>query len=92
VKEKHILHLTLHRRYFAEIANGIKKIEFREKKPYWRHRLFKHNWDEIHFRNGYSKDCPFMRVEFKGMEDYHDLYCIRLGKVLEVKNYPNAKR
>lgn len=102
-----ILHLTLKREYFNEIAWGLKLKEYREIKNYWTKRLMikdKHNiknlkvphWEpikfnEIWFRNGYAKDRPFMRVEWKGLE--YDLwqgktvYAIKLGKILEIKNW-----
>ena len=81
-----VLHLTLHKRYFDAIANGTKIVEFREAKPYWTKRLFKHRWDEIHFRNGYSPTSPFMRVACRGIDNFilDGNYCIRLGKVLEI--------
>lgn len=60
-KMTRILHLTLMKKWFDLIAAGKKKIEYREIKPYWIKRLSK-DYDEIHFKNGYNKDCPFMRV------------------------------
>lgn len=59
------------------------------------------NYDVIHFRNGYAKDAPTMVVEFKGVavvnrmihkpkngeELLDDTFAIKLGKVLEIKNY-----
>lgn len=70
-----ILHLTLKKKWFDLIASGEKKIEYREDKPYWRSRLIKEPYgkamfDEIHFRNGYSKNAPFMRVKYDGMFPY----------------------
>ena len=82
-----ILHLTLHKEWFDLIARGKKKKEYRDYKPYWHARLRDREYDEIHFKNGYSKDAPFMRVEWKGCEviDLHGpIYRIKLGKVLEV--------
>lgn len=65
-----ILHLTLKKKWFDLIASGLKDVEYRAKKPYWEKRLLdKHGYgiefDEIHFKNGYSANAPFMRVEFK---------------------------
>lgn len=102
--EKTILHLTLKNKWFDLIASGEKTIEYREAKQYWLVRLFKDDgnrmlrFDEIHFKNGYQKDTPFMRVEWVGMsfsedgpgkgphgEEIHPAcYYIKLGKVLEV--------
>jgi hypothetical protein len=100
---KKILHLTLKKKWFDLIASGEKKIEYREDKPYWQKRLLDGEeykpFDEIHFRNGYSKDAPFMRVEFKSISFTGPKWCkpdhgeiltgdtlaIHLGPVLEIK-------
>ncbi len=84
-----ILHLTLHKEWFDKIASGEKKEEYRENKPYWKTRLFEKKFDEVHFRNGYNPDRPFMRVKCLGIDlDEHDnRFVIKLGKVLELKNY-----
>ena len=43
-------------------------------------------FDEVHFRNGYKKDCRYMEVEIKGMciGDFENKlhYAIKLGKIL----------
>ena len=44
-------------------------------------------FDEIYFRNGYAKNAPFMRVEYKGMIKEQHRYIIKLGRVLEIGNY-----
>lgn len=96
---RRVLHLTLHRRWFDAIASGEKKAEYRLLKPYWAKRLEGREYDEIHFRNGYAKDAPFMRVEWCGYEvgsggetlpaPYRGawIFAIRLGKILEIRNY-----
>lgn len=81
-----ILHLTLKKKWFDEILKGNKKVEYREKKPYWKKRLFDKNdepiaYDSVFFRNGYSKDCRKMKVEFKGLRISRD-YEILLGKII----------
>jgi len=83
--QKRILHLTLLRKWFDLIASGEKTKEFREIKPYWTKRLSEKEFDEIYFKNGYSKNAPFMRVEWKGMKKENGKYTISLGKVLEIK-------
>ncbi len=65
-----ILHLTLKKKWFDEILEGIKNIEYREIKPYWTKRLFDEAgvpkyYDFIKFRNGYSNGAREMKVEFK---------------------------
>ena len=59
------------------IKSGVKKEEYREIKDYWIKRFkdmsleppfkpFK-EFSVIEFKNGYAKDAPTMRVEFKGI-------------------------
>ncbi len=66
-KSECTLHLTLHREFFAQIAEGKKRTEYRKAKPYWRKRLEGREYDVILFRNGYAKDAPEMLVEFRGL-------------------------
>ncbi len=84
-----ILHLTLFRKWFDEIASGAKTREFRRKTDFWRRRLVGREYDVVHFRNGYRRGAPFMRVEFLGLEDGvwegEGVFAIRLGRVLEVR-------
>ncbi len=86
-----VLSLNLHRQWFDEIAVGKKKFEYREAKPFWKKRLEGRTYDEIHFRNGYATDAPFMRVEFRGVRKQSGPdgkhYAIRLGRVFGFKNY-----
>jgi hypothetical protein len=74
--EKKILHLTLKRKWFDLIVSGTKKIEIRQTKPYWVSRIQDDRgeyiaFDEIHFRNGYGSDKPFMVVEHR--KTSHDI-------------------
>jgi len=85
--EKKILHLTLMRKWFDAIASGQKTKEYRLIKPYWVVRLENNSFDEVHFKNGYSRSAPFMRVECLGISKTREKYVIHLGKILEVKNY-----
>ena len=85
-----ILHLNLYRKYFDQIAEGTKTIEYRDKTDYWKRRIENREYDIIKFRNGYAKDAPEMIVEFKGMGTVTfqttPTYAIQLGNVLESKN------
>lgn len=83
-----ILHLTLEKYWFNLIADGVKVLEYREAKPHWKSRLqysdgrFK-QFDEIHFRNGYGKDKPFMRIQFMGCLITHSSLCVpKHGEIL----------
>ncbi len=88
-----VLHLTLHREFFDAIAGGRKKTEYREDKTYWRSRLIGRAYTEIVFRNGYATDAPIMRVECLGVrQEKTGRFAIRLGKILEVRNYSIAPK
>ena len=78
-----ILHLNLYRKYFDQIAEGTKTIEYRDKTDYWKRRIENKEYDVIKFRNGYAKDAPTMLVEYGGY-DITDRYEIKLGKIIEV--------
>jgi len=82
-----ILHLTLEREWFDDIARGVRNEEYRELKDYWKTRLEGRKYDIVRFRNGYATDAPVMDVEFLGVEKRQDCYAIRLGKVLSVKRW-----
>ena len=111
---KKILKLTLTIEWFDLIATGKKPFEYREYKDHWISRMFEmkptskqrgcfHNFDEIHFTNGYGKHRPWMRVEFKGsgilaskdsepkngeiLKPNKNYFVLGLGKVLETRNY-----
>lgn len=93
-----ILHLTLTKHWFDQIALGIKKIEFREIKDYWTKRLFDADgypieFDEIHIKNGYASSCPFMIVkhDFSAraihLKTNWEVYCIGIGDILQIENW-----
>jgi hypothetical protein len=88
-----VLHLTLHREYFDAIAAGTKKTEYREDKAYWRSRLVGREYDEVVFRNGYAPRAPVMRVQCIGLrKDRPGRFAIRLGRILEMKNFRHRDR
>ena len=85
------LYLTIYRKWFDEIAARKKKEEYRTRNIYWKKRIEGREYDEIWFRNGYRKDSPFMRIEYKGW-DYKmwnglEVYVLYLGKILETRNH-----
>ena len=61
-----VLHLGLKRYWYQMIESGVKKVEFREAKEYWRTRIA--NWAHrmegktpvLEFQNGYSRFSPRM--------------------------------
>jgi hypothetical protein len=115
---KKILHLTLKKKWFYLILKGEKKHEYRIAKAYWVRRLteefdlrngtirFRH-FDEIIFRNGYSKTAPTIRIGFLGIRyllSRHSFneslaptisepfFEIQLGKILGTKNIKSAPK
>jgi len=90
-----ILHLNLHREFFAAIAAKTKRIEYRSQTPYWKKRLENRKYDVILFRNGYATSAPEMQVEFRGVRRYgkgrNAYYAIQLGRILKLKRWKTAK-
>jgi hypothetical protein len=86
-----ILHLNLHREFFAAIAVRKKRIEYRNQTPHWRSRLEGRHYDVIQFRNGYATNAPELVVKFLGVRRYgrrrNAYYAIRLGCVLKIKRW-----
>jgi hypothetical protein len=91
-----VLHLNLHREWFAAIVAKTKRIEYRCRTPYWKTRLENRKYDVIQFRNGYATNAPEMLVEFRGVRRYgkgrNAYYAIRLGKILKIKRWKNDLR
>lgn len=97
-----ILFLTLKKDPFDVTLTGEKKIEYRRKSAWIDSRLINKKYDVIKFTNGYSKNKPWMIVEFKGWKhtkkavhkysnglivDVNDGdYEIQMGRILEVGN------
>ena len=87
-----VLHLNLHREFFAAIAARTKKTEYRSRTPYWRTRLEGRRYDVIKFRNGYDTRAPELLVEFAGLRRQgrgaSAKYAIRLGRILKLTRWP----
>jgi ASC-1-like (ASCH) protein len=90
-----VLHLNLHRVYFDEIAQGTKRIEYRDTSDYWARRLQGRAYDVIVFRNGYGPKVPEMWVQFRGVrkrgKGRSGYYAIKLGKVLKILRWRKPK-
>ena len=85
IKNMKILHLNLFRKYFDQIADGTKTIEYRDRTDYWKKRIEYREYDMIKFRNGYAKNAPTMLVEYKGWDVNEDGdFELYLGKIMEV--------
>ena len=90
-----ILHLNLHRQFFAAIVAKTKRMEYRRRTPYWKTRLENRKYDVIQFRNGYATNAPEMQVEFLGVrrikKDGQNVYAIRLGKILKIRRWEKSR-
>ncbi len=89
-----ILHLNLHREFFAANASKQKGIEYRKQSPHWRKRLEGRKYDAILFRNGYATDAPEMLVKFLGPRRYgrgsKAYYAIRLGRIFRMRRWSKS--
>lgn len=71
IVEPKILKLTLNKKWFYMISEGVKTEEYREIKKWSESRLkysngmFKH-YDYVQFKNGYNPNSPTIMLEFKG--------------------------
>lgn len=86
-----ILHLNLHREFFAAVAAKEKRIEYRDRTPYWKTRLEGRRYEVICFRNGYASNAPELWVQWLGVRRYgtarSGYYAIRLGRILKRKRW-----
>lgn len=91
-----ILQLNLFREHFDAIAEGRKRVEYRQRSAFWRKRLEGRQYDLIRFRNGYSTRVPEMLVDFRGIRRYgtgrNAYYAILLGLVLKTMRWPRARK
>jgi hypothetical protein len=95
-KEMKILHLNLYRCFFDAIVRGEKRFEYRRITQFWTKRIEDRKYDVICFRNGYSKSAPEMLIEYlnyeKGKYKDMDVYILKLGAILELKNYETLQQ
>ncbi|MEO8514142.1 MAG: ASCH domain-containing protein [Ignavibacteria bacterium] len=79
------LHLSLYKKWFDEILQGTKKIEYREIKPYYE-RLLTKNYSEVKFVNGYGKERPYLVINIVKIIKSKEFYEIHLGNIIETGN------
>ena len=90
-----VLTTTIQRRPFVSILAGIKKIEYREMKPYWDERLAEYAPPfDLRLINGMSKKAPEITVRVTKItkNTRQKVYELHLGKVKHVKNWDIEKR
>ena len=90
------LTLRICNKWFKKILNWKLTYELKEIKSYWTSRLYDKSWDLkdykiISIKNWYSSTSPEVIVEFDGVEkvieNEQEYFKVKLGKILEVKNY-----
>ena len=84
-RDKEVLHLVLMKDPFVRIANGIKRIEYRDKTDYWNRRLFGKDIRYIFFQYAYHKDPTHMVVECTDVQ-LTDRWELHLGKIIYLYN------
>lgn len=81
------LHLTLYKKYFYQILNKEKTIEYRAIKPFWEKKFSDMNkYNEILFVNGYGKKRPFFIIELLKIKRNNKYFELYLGSIKEIGN------
>ena len=80
------LKIVIKKEWFDQIANGTKKIEYRDISPFWESRLLdkegkKRKYDRIEFINGYNTDARRMVTGFEGVSERGGLFYVKIGKI-----------
>lgn len=95
------LFLIVKKQYFDEIAAETKKEEYRLVSPHWVKKLVGRDYTHIIFQNGYNKNSPRLKVEYKGYNirnirhpffgnDDVCVFSIQLGKVEHIQSLSNG--
>jgi hypothetical protein len=83
---------TIQRRWLTEIVAGTKKIEYRERKPFWDKRLQGLALPlELRMINGMNPPMPEVTVRIDKITLSRTDYKLHIGKILKVKNWPSKK-
>jgi len=79
---------TIKRQFLAEIVAGVKKVEYREIKPYWTVKLRKILVPfELRLINGMSKTAPEVTVLINKISK-GNAWELHIKKILAVRNWP----
>jgi hypothetical protein len=92
---------TLERKWFAEIVDGTKQVEYREIKPYWTLRLSRVSTPfRLVLRNGMNPPVPVLTVRIdrivpnpkrKGRKRKGS-YALHIGRVLKIEHWDRKKK
>jgi hypothetical protein len=86
---------TLKRRWFAEIVDRTKRIEYREIRPYWTSRLSRVRTPfRLILRNGMNPPIPVLTVRIdkivrNGRKGEYELH---IGRILKVEHWDKKSR
>ena len=91
---------TLKRKFFSEIVDGNKRIEYREIKPYWTSRLRAVTVPfRLVLRNGMSPPVPVVTVRIDRVvpnpwrtKKRSGSYALHIGRVLKVEHWDRVKK
>jgi hypothetical protein len=79
---------TIKRQFLAEIVAGVKKVEYREIKPYWTAKFRKILVSfELRLINGMSKTAPEVTVLINKISKGNE-WELHIKKILAVRNWP----
>lgn len=78
------LYLTIKRIFFEAILVGEKRIEYRERKPYYE-KLERNKYDHVKLINGYSSESDFLVCEIERIEITDNSYNIHLGRITQLQ-------
>jgi hypothetical protein len=90
---------TLKRKWFAEIVDGTKRIEYREIKPYWTARLRATPVPfQLVLRNGMLPPIPVVTIRIDRVvpspwsKKRSGTYALHIGRVLKVEHWDKVKK
>jgi hypothetical protein len=76
-----ILHIPLKFKWFDQIKEGVKTVEYREIKPYWDKRLVGREYDQIKLRRAYQENAEVLFFKWLGYSE----------KIIEHEEFNNGK-
>ena len=91
-----VITTTLKRRWFAQIVAGMKRVEYREIKPYWTERLRKVKTPfKLVLRNGMNPPVPVLTVRIDRVQrnppGHPGTYGLHIGRILKIEHWDRRK-
>ena len=93
-----VITTTIDREWFAQIVAGVKRIEYREIKPYWTNRLRKVRTPfRLVLRNGMSPPIPVVTVRIDRVtpnparRPRAGRYALHIGRILRVEHWDRRR-